>query len=192
MARERKFSMDELYMATKKLLLMNGYEGFTISILADYLEVARGTIYKYFDNKEELITEYMLYEMNAYLTELKQIESLPGFDAQFDYLLNIMFKDAEIHKIIQIGQNMKVTTNEKVRENNRKLERLHWEMYTSLQNFIQIGRKEQKLKSHLPDSLILGFIFQSISIPNHNGVPQSQWFQSIKEIIRDGMLNHDN
>jgi hypothetical protein len=79
-----------------------------------------------------------------------------------------------------------------MKENINKLERLHLEMYSSLQNFIQLGKKEQKLKSHLPDSLLLGFIFQSVTIPNHFGVPQSEWVQSIKEIIKNGMVINNN
>ena len=42
MARERKFSLEELFQTTKQLLLDYGYEGFTFSLLADQLEVARG------------------------------------------------------------------------------------------------------------------------------------------------------
>ena len=33
--------------------------------------------------------------------------------------------------------------------------------------FINLGKKDGKLKEDLPDGLILGFIFQTIAIPNH-------------------------
>ena len=36
--------------------------------VAEKLDVARGTLYKYYDNKNELITDFMLHEMNLYLT----------------------------------------------------------------------------------------------------------------------------
>lgn len=57
MARERKFTRDDLYETTKYMLLENGYEGFTFSKLAEKLNVSRGAIYKYFNNKDELITD---------------------------------------------------------------------------------------------------------------------------------------
>ena len=47
---------------------------------------------------------------------------------------------------------------------------------------------KEKLKPHLADGLILGFIFQTVSIPNHFGIPQQEWISSIKEVLRDGLL----
>ncbi|WP_066070960.1 TetR/AcrR family transcriptional regulator [Neobacillus soli] len=190
MARERKFSTDELFQATKQLLLLQGYEGFTFSLLADDLNVSRGALYKYFDNKEELITDYMLYEMDRFLIELKQIESHRSFEAQFDYLLSLILSNTDIQKLINIGKQIQVGSNQKVKENKHKLEKLHIDMYHYLQNFITLGKEEQRLKSHIPDSLFLGYIFQSVAIPNHFGISPSVWVSSIKEIIRHGMFTN--
>lgn len=64
-------------------------------------------------------------------------------------------------------------------------------MYQHLQGFISLGRQELKLKESLPDPLILGFIFQTIMIPNHFGISHSKWISSIKEMIRHGMLRNE-
>lgn len=192
MARERKFSTDELYRATKQLLLQHGYEGFTISLLAERLDVSRGSIYKYFENKEELLTEYMIFEMDLFLRELKKAEFYQGFNAQFDYILNLIFENTEIHQIIGMGQSIPTNLTSKAQENKQRLDQQHIEMYKRLQGVISLGKKEQKLKSHLPDSVILGFIFQSITIPNHFGIPESQWFSSITEVLKSGMFVKSN
>ncbi|MBP1950182.1 TetR/AcrR family transcriptional regulator [Virgibacillus litoralis] len=92
MARERKFSDKTLYNAAKHILLNNGYEGFTFSLLADELKVSRGALYKYYENKEELIMDYMIFEMNRFLAELKEINNYDRFDSQFDFLIKLMFK----------------------------------------------------------------------------------------------------
>jgi len=188
MARERKFSTDELFQLTKKNLLEYGYEGFTFSLLADQLNVSRGTIYKYYENKDELITDYMLYEMNLYLTELKQIEEYDGFEAQFDFLLDLILKNSSIYQIIEIGQRIPSKTNQNTNSNKNRLANYHLDMYQYLQGFIKLGKTEGKVKPHIPDALILGYIFQSIAIPNHFGIPQDLWNLSIKEIIRHGMF----
>lgn len=187
MARERKFTRDEIFQAVKILLLEHGYEAFTFSLLAEYLDVARGTIYKYYDNKDELITEFMINEMNAFMNDLKKIDVYPNFDAQFDYLFNIMFENTSIHQLIEIGKQMMDKNNEKVAENQRTLERLHLEMYHYLDDLITAGKKEQKIKQQLPNPLILGYIFQAVAIPNHFGVPHQQWVKGLKEIIKYGM-----
>jgi AcrR family transcriptional regulator len=191
MARERKFSTDNLFQATKQMLLAHGYEGFSFSLLADQLEISRGAIYKYYDNKEELITDYMLYEMEQFLAELKDIESVDGFDAQFDFLINLIFKNSAIPHMIELGRRIPINGNQKVKENHEKLDKQHLNMYQHLQGFISLGRQELKLKETLPDPLILGFIFQTIMIPNHFGIPQSIWISSIKEMIRHGMLRNE-
>lgn len=192
MARERKFSTDELYRATKQLLLQHGYEGFTISLLAERLDVSRGSIYKYFENKEELLTEYMIFEMDLFLRELKKAEFYQGFNAQFDYILNLIFENTEIHQIIGMGQSIPTNLTSKAQENKQRLDQQHLEMYQQLQGVISLGKKEQMLKGHLPDSVILGFIFQSITIPNHFGIPQTQWFSSIKEVLMSGLFAENN
>ncbi|WP_110928525.1 TetR/AcrR family transcriptional regulator [Bacillus massiliglaciei] len=189
MARERKFSTDDIYQATKQILLQHGYEGFNFGLLAEHLDISRGAIYKYFDNREELITNFMQHEMRLFLIELKEIEEYDSFDEKLDFLLDLIFKHTSVPELIEIGRRIPINGNSKVKENIIQLEKLHLDMYKHLQGFIDLGRQEQKLKASLPDSLLLGMIFQSILIPNHFGVPQSEWVRSIKEILCHGMFN---
>lgn len=191
MARERKFSTEELFHSTKQLLLDHGYEGFTFSLLAEKLEVSRGAIYKYYDNKEELITDYMLFEMKNFLIELKEIAEMEDFDKQFNFLFELIFSNNKIHQLIEIGSQIPSSVNEKVQRNRIELEKMHLEMYSYMQNFVTLGKAEQKLKSQIPDALVLGFIFQTVAIPNHFGIPHDVWVMSIKEIISHGMFQNN-
>ncbi|AST90204.1 TetR/AcrR family transcriptional regulator [Sutcliffiella cohnii] len=188
MAREKKFSTEDLFQATNHLLLQHGYEGFTFSILADHLNVSRGALYKYYENKEELITDFMLYEMNLFLVELREIDHVDGFEEQFEFLIQLIFKNKSIHKLIEIGSSIPTNVSAKAKENRDKLDLLHLEMYKNLQGFIELGKKERMLKEDIPNGLLLGIIFQSIAIPNHFGVPYSIWVESIKEILSHGMF----
>jgi TetR/AcrR family transcriptional regulator, repressor of fatR-cypB operon len=191
MARERKFSLEELYMQVKPLLLSNGYDGFTFSHLAEALNVARGTIYKYFENKDELITAYMIFEMEQSHKELEDIIHINDFDGQFDFLISFMFQNTNLRPLIEIGKQVPLST-EVVKINKKRLMEMQLDMYKHLQDFVTLGKKEGKLKSHLPDTLILGYIFQSIAIPNHFGIPQTVWVSSIKEMLQSGMFEHNN
>ena len=187
MVRARKFSKKELYQTTKEILLDHGYDGFTFSKVAKRLDVSRGTIYKYFEKKEELITEYMVYEMEQFIIKLEKVDRIQLFQDQFHYLIDIIFEDSDIHQIRGIAFHIPTVT-EGVRKNKEKLEKLHQHMYKYLQQFVKLGRKEKILKQNLPDSLIIGFIFQTIDIPNHFRVPEQEWAASIKEIISHGMF----
>lgn len=189
MARDRKFSTEDLYQAAKHILLQHGYEGFNFGLLAEQLDISRGAIYKYFDNREELITNYMLYEMRLFLGELKEIEEFRSFEEKLTFLLTIIFKNSTVPQLIEIGRRIPINGNLKVKENIVELDNLHLDMYKHLQGFIDQGRQEGKLKASIPDSLLLGMIFQSILIPNHFGIPHSEWIASIKEVLCYGMLN---
>ncbi|MFD2638091.1 TetR/AcrR family transcriptional regulator [Piscibacillus salipiscarius] len=192
MARQKKFTTQELFQMTKALLLEHGYEGFSISTLAEKLNVSRGTIYKYFENKEDLITEYMLYEMNKYLEELKEIHQFATFDEQLDFLLDVMFRNQELQKLIEMGRDIPVQDNEKAKLNHEKLEAKHLDLYNNLLSVVRLGQKQGKVRERIPEPLVLGFIFQSIVIPNHFGVPYEEWVKSIKDVIRHGMFKRLN
>ncbi|WP_251551281.1 TetR/AcrR family transcriptional regulator [Neobacillus muris] len=192
MARERKFTTADLFQATEQILLQHGYEGFTFSLLAEQLEVSRGALYKYFDNREELITEYMIYEMGRFLAELKQIELHKDFEEQFTILLNLIFQNSAVPYMIEIGRRIPINGNNKVRQNIESLGRLHFEMYNYCQRLVTKGKMEQKIKSSIPDSVIIGMIFQAIMIPNRLHIPQSEWTASIQELLCHGILKRSN
>lgn len=188
MARERKFSTDELFQLTKKYLLELGYEGFTFSHLAEQLGVSRGTIYKYYENKDELLTDYMLYEMNLFLAELKEIDGQVGFQVKFDFLLDLILKNTSVQQMIEIGLRIPANSTKKVAHNKRQLEQSHLHMYQCLESFVQLGKNEGILKQDIPNPLILGYIFQSVAIPNHFEISHAEWTHWIKEVIRHGMF----
>ena len=78
-----------------------------------------------------------------------------------------------------------------MKDNKSKLSEYHVEMYKQFQGLIDLGRKENVLKSHLSSAVMLGMIFQTIAIPNHFGIPQDEWIASIKEILFNGMFQSD-
>lgn len=191
MARERKFSKKELYQTTRKLLLDHGYDGYTFTLLANQLEVSRAAIYKYYENKEELLIEYMVFELDAFSHHLKEISIKNTFMEQFHALFEIIFNDMSIYKIREIGMHIP-TVNDKVAASKRKLEKLHVELYDSLQDFIKLGKAEEILKEDIPSNLVLGMIFQTVNIPNTTGVPHHEWVSTLKEIICHGMFRNSN
>ena len=189
MARERKFNTVELFHEAKQLILENGYDGFTFSLLADRMEISRAALYKYYENKEELITDFMIYEMEEFLRELSEIEKLEGFEKQFDFLMDLIFKKTEIQHLIKAAVHV-LARLEHSNVNKEKLKKLPLEMYKYLHSFILKGKEEGNLKTHIPDSLIVGFILQTVAIPNHFAIPHQEWLKSIKEIIRQGMFTN--
>lgn len=130
----------------------------------------------------------MIFEMNRFLTDLKKTNNYDGLNYQFDFLITLMFKHNKIHQVLGFSYQIPATNSESIKTNKEHLEKLHLDMYSLLQSFIQQGRKEKLLNPSIKDELILGFIFQSVDIPNHFGMPQTEWVDSIKKLISHGMF----
>lgn len=191
MARARKFSTEDLYKETKQILLQYGYERFTFGILASKLGVSRGALYKYFDNKDVLITEYLVYETEQFVERLKKMNNLEDFEDQFDYLLNTILKDAEIHRIREIAIKLPEMNDKKTEASRKKIHNLHQDMYDLLKSLVEKGKSESKLKQELPNELIFAFLLEIIDLPNQQNTPYSEWIKYIKEIVRHGIFKEN-
>lgn len=188
MTRERKFSTPEIFKATNSLLLRYGYEGFTFSLLAESLDVSRAAIYKYYPNKEELIIDYMVYEMTKMLIDLQKIDQSATFTAQLNELITLIFTYKDIHQILGMVHQFKESSSAMIMEKKEQLEKLHLDMYQYLEGLMVQGKKEKVLRDTLSNDVILGCIFQSIAIPNHRGIPEQEWIQSIKDVVCYGIF----
>ncbi|MFJ8066906.1 TetR/AcrR family transcriptional regulator [Psychrobacillus sp. NPDC096426] len=191
MARERKFTDEQLFKATKQLIIEDGYEAFTFSKLASILHVSRGSIYKYYENKDELISEFLIYEMNRFLNDFNSLDKSGDFQTQFNSLIDFIFEQSIIHQVLEIIHQIPGNTTKRVRDNKSQLNEYHIDMYQQFQGLIDLGRKENVIKSHLPAAVLLGMIFQTIAIPNHFDIPQKEWIASIKEVLSHGMFQKD-
>lgn len=188
MTRERKFSTQEIFKATNSLLLRYGYEGFTFSLLAESLDVSRAAIYKYYTNKEELIIDYMVYEMTKMLNDLQKIDQSATFIAQLNELITLIFMYKDIHQILGMVHQFKESSSAIIMEKKEQLEKLHLDMYRYLEGLMIQGKKDKFLRETLSNDVILGCIFQSIAIPNHRGIPEQEWIQSIKDVVCYGIF----
>ena len=92
MAREKKFSTEDIYMETHKLLLSVGYDKFSFGLLASTLNVSRAAIYKYYANKEELIYDYMVSEMEKMVGDLDKMDWISDYPSQFQQLFALIFE----------------------------------------------------------------------------------------------------
>lgn len=191
LGRDRKFTDEELFNATKSMIIHDGYEAFTFSRLAAVLNVSRGSIYKYYENKDELISEFLMYEMNRFLLEFNALDKTGDFQNQFNLLIDFIFEHNNIHQVLEIIHQIPSNTTKRVEDNKSKLSEYHVDMYKQFQGFIELGRKENKIKSHIPTAVMLGMIFQTIAIPNHFAIPQDEWIASIKEILSHGMFSKE-
>lgn len=188
MAREKKFSTEDIYMETHKLLLSVGYDKFSFGLLASSLNVSRAAIYKYYTNKDELIYDYMVSEMEKMVDDLNKIEWILDYPSQFQQLFSLIFDYSDIHQIsFMIPSNGK-TESEKMKEKKQQSRVLHKLFFEQIQQFIQVGQDKGYIKKTIPVSLIIELIFHSVTIPNRSGLSQEERAHFLQEIICQGMF----
>ncbi|MGE7625556.1 TetR/AcrR family transcriptional regulator [Viridibacillus sp. NPDC096237] len=187
MARERKFSSDEIFNTTKILLLKYGYEGYTFSLLADALNVSRAAIYKYYLNKEELIFDYLVSALKKIHIDLKLINQQEPFTEQLDELVSKLYKYKDLQQILLKSKEIQENGSEVLIHKKELIQHLQLGMYTIIQTIIEQGKKEHFLDKEMPNDTILMFILHSVATPNSNGIAQELWFFYIKKLICCGI-----
>lgn len=94
--REKLFKKQEILNAAVKLFSENGFENTKLDDIAEVAEFGKGTIYNYFNSKEDIyiaLIEYILTKFN--LLVLHTYENTDSFYDFLDQLLESLF---EIHK----------------------------------------------------------------------------------------------
>lgn len=187
MGRERKFNTGDLFHETKKLVIQAGYEGFTIGQLATQLGVTRAAIYKYYQNKDELLLDFMIEEMRNTIESLSSIPTELPFLEKIDILLKKIFASKELHLILGMQHVIPTKGAPLLEAKKEKLSSMHGELYRPLIHIVHQGKNEGHIEKDMPDELLLGFIFQSISIPNHSGMEDEQVLNYTKKLILNGI-----
>lgn len=187
MGRNRKFSKFDLFKETNKLILMNGYEGFTISNLAENLSISRAAIYKYYPNKDELLMDFMIHEMTKFLDDLKKVDTTKPFMQQLEHLLTTIFRSKDLHQILGVSDIIPNNNNAVIIQKKEQLANMHRDMYHPLIQMVELGKVQHEIDNNTPNEIILGFIFQSINIPNYSQIDEKQFLQHVKRLILHGI-----
>lgn len=187
MGRAKKFTDEQLWEATKGLLLEVGYDAFTISLLAEKMAVSRAVIYKYYPNKEELILQFMLIKMEESVALLSAIDCTQSFLDMFRDMLKRIFYMKDLHEILGLAYKIS-NVNELIVEKKAKLSAMHHEMYKPLRCLIAKGKEENLIGQEKDDFLVLGFIFSAINIPNHSNLPEEQFLHELENLLLNGIV----
>lgn len=188
MGRARKFNTVDLFICTKKLIIQTGYEGFTIGQLAKQLNVTRTAIYKYYQNKDELLLDFMIEEMKNTLASFSSLSESSTFLEKINLLLHKIFIYKDLHLILGIQDVIPTKGDSQLEAKKKQLSLMHHELYKPLIHVVQQGKIEGFIEMDMPNELLLGFIFQSISIPNHSGMDAEQVFTYTEKLILNGIL----
>lgn len=187
MARQRKTDSAELMKAAEILLLEKGYKGFHFKALSEGLDVARSTIYEYYSNKDELITDYMIHLMEAIMEKIDQLQQDTDTINKLKKLLALFLEYSYLHSVMSIRPLIEQSSSEMVESNLLKLDLYHKEMFELIILIIEEARLAGFLRKDLPSTVAAGIFFHAITIPNVEGFPADKWSSILFDIILNGL-----
>lgn len=164
------YRLNQIYNATLELTSKVGIAGLKMSSIAKEAQIASGTLYIYFKNKEELLNElYKKLQQESAPALITEINNLP-VNIQLYKMWKVALEQLvqNNHRIVFIDQFL---ISPYISDANKKLD-ASFKNY--LKDLLDIGKKESLIKDADSDmliSLIIGFLrnFSSYLVKENNG-----------------------
>ena len=145
-----------------RLFALHGLDGFTMKDIADSLDISLRTLYNYYENREELLADYMVDMIISLMKEVEKLDLLKGNDFCQDmhillfWFLNTYFSDKNFKRTW-----MRVFLDIKSWEGIKKFEKATNYFITLVYKVIWLHRSKFKNSSFLAAE-IFGNIFDGV------------------------------
>ncbi len=173
----------QLFYETEKLILESGYAGFHFKALSERLGVARSTIYNYYTNKEELITDYMLHLLNGVVEKMEQVEKE---EEPLKYLIYLWSRYAHMHQMLQIMPYIDQHSTARVEENIKKMFALFHEMKQKIESILKDGQNQGEIRTDIQMKTLVGLVMATVQVPVQH-TSQSQWIEEVYQLVAHGL-----
>ncbi|AQS53316.1 putative HTH-type transcriptional regulator [Jeotgalibaca dankookensis] len=189
MARERKFTQEELFLATHKLMLILGYEQFSFLKLSQELQVSRSALYKYYKNKDELLRDYLNEKLEEMVIKMSSAKWPTDYSEKLSQLIHLIFEYADTHLISDMVSTVKWTEINRNDPGVKRAITLHQQFFSFIESVIEEGKDKGVLNKEIPSSIIIEMLFHSILLPNRAGLTELQRAEHITNIVLYGILD---
>lgn len=192
--KEKENRKNSILKAARKLFFERGFKSVTVDLIAAKAEVSKGSIYLYFDSKEEIYTQILI---SANIERHKEIENFIKNEGTASELLlafavdyvNFFLENNELFRILMTfmlhSDNMNLTeeqntqlihtTNENIRTFSEILKR-----------GVNSGEFAPDIEIHQVQYAVWGLLNGIISLYIYTGAPEKR-SERIHAIVRDGI-----
>jgi AcrR family transcriptional regulator len=150
----------DIALSCRDLLLENGIDNLTISQIAQSASVGKGTVYEYFENKEDIVFEIIATFLTEYQKRLEELASSPISTQQklFEFCYTL-FESEEGQKHLEIYKEfLAISLTHKVEAMLTFSERTRGEFRAILEGILAEGIASGELEEHhgsLAETLIV-------------------------------------
>ena len=184
--KEKQFKRDYIVEKATNLFLEHGFEKTTMSDIAKDSDFAKGTLYLYFKNKEDIIKEIKKNIFEIFLVKMKNIvESKISVREKFTNLLGIYKKDF-FYKVEKFGlkefftnltETCKINKDDNLEQNDNtsRIFQITSELFNLDVKLIKEGKRDgfvnskvnPELTAFLIESLMLGSSINIVAYENN-------------------------
>ena len=194
--KEKENRKNSILKAARKLFFDRGFKSVTVDLIAAKAEVSKGSIYLYFDSKEEIYTQILI---SANIERHKEIEDFAKKEGTASDLLiafaknyvDFFLDNNELFRILMTfmlnSENMNLTEEQNTQlihttnENIRVLSKI-------LQKGVDSGEFRSDVDIRREQYAVWGMMNGIISLYIYTGAPEKRT-ERIHSIIRESLLN---
>jgi len=104
--RERRMRRDDIVSAAREVFALRGFSNATLDEIAEKAEFGKGTLYNYFQNKDELFEAVIAHSFDCFIEIAQEtcldpsLSLLESFDRFTAGLLEHLFENAKMHALM--------------------------------------------------------------------------------------------
>lgn len=192
--KEKENRKNSILKAARKLFFERGFKSVTVDLIAAKAEVSKGSIYLYFDSKEEIYTQILI---SANIEHHKEVENFIKQDGTASELLvtfardyvNFFLDNNELFRILMTfmlhADNMNLTEEQNTQlihttnENIRTISEI-------LQKGVDAGEFVSNIDSRQVQNAIWGLLNGVVSLYMFTGAPEKR-SERIHTTVRDSL-----
>jgi len=192
--KEKENRKNSILKAARKLFFERGFKSVTVDLIAAKAEVSKGSIYLYFDSKEEIYTQILI---SANIERHKLIESFSRMEGTAEEILlafardyvNFFLENNELFRILMTfmlhSENMSLTEDQNTQlihttnENIRTISEI-------LQKGINSGEFIPVIDIRQAQNALWGMLNGIISLYIYTGAPDKR-AERIHATVKDGL-----
>lgn len=161
MAKKTGEKYDAIIDAAVKVIAKNGYHGSQVTKIAREAQVADGTIYLYFENKDDILISLFRTKMTEFVERVSQeMKLVKSAEEKLYQLIYMHFKQ------FALDQNLAIVTQIELRQSNREIRNgigsTLKKYHQLIEDLMEQGVKEGKFHSNIDIRLMRQMVFGAL------------------------------
>jgi AcrR family transcriptional regulator len=196
--REREFKKKEILSAAVKLFAEKGYEYTTLDDIAEAAEFGKGTLYNYFQNKEDLYLAILEEIFGSFLSKLKEIsETTNSFrDFIYKFTKNVMkfYLDNQaafmllVHERLHVVQTTPFEIPDRLKDLHNESESIHkYHVNAAIKNG-EIKDLDVDKIMHIYRGMMFAYIFGLVTCKGETKIDIEKETEFVTTVLFNGIL----